>query len=443
MPAMSQPNILVVITHDSGRRFGCYGTGVDTPHVDRLAEEGVCFTNTFCSAPQCSAARASAWTGLTPHRNGLIGLTHLGFRMRPDVPRLAGMLADAGYHTALFGFQHEEPDAHRMGYRQVERAEGRQGHRIRNTLPLVTRFLESAPARPFYACVGFSETHRPYPGDHRPVDPESVTVPGWLPDEPVVRGDLAALDGMIRGVDSAVGEIDALLRKTGLADDTLLLYTTDHGIAFPRAKATLRDPGLGVALVARGPGAFDGGARIDRMTSTMDLTPTLLQFAGVDVPDELDGRSLLSLLADPNAPWRDHLFPEMTFHAAYDPMRGIRTERWKYIRSFADRPMMFLPNVDDSPTKTLFMERGEHRIERPAELLYDLGADPHERSNLSADPAHADVLAELRGRVQTWMEETDDPLLAGHVDPPQGAHVTGAGAVHPIEDDTDDDWRKN
>ena len=440
---MKRPNILVVITHDSGRRFGCLGAGVHTPAVDRLAEEGVAFTNTFCTAPQCSAARASAWTGLYPHRSGLIGLTHLGFRLRPDVPRLPQMLADAGYHTALFGFQHEEPDAHRMGYRQVEQGEGKGRHSIRRTLPLAARFLADAPPQPFYACVGFSETHRPYPGDHQPVDPAGVTVPGWLPDEPVVREDLAALDGMICGVDRAVGELDRLLHATGLAENTLLIYTTDHGIAFPRAKATLRDPGLGVALLARGPGGFDGGRRIGRLTSTMDLTPTLLELAGANVPDGLDGRSLLTLLADPDAAWRDHLFAEMTFHAAYDPMRSIRTERWKYIRSFADRPMMFLPNVDDSPTKTLLMERGEHRIERPAELLYDLGADPYEMTDVSNVPVHADLLAELRGRVQAWMEETDDPMLAGHVDPPDGAHVSGAGAVHPIEHDAGDDWRKN
>ena len=113
------------------------------------------------------------------------------------------------------------------------------------------------------------------------------------------------------------------------------------------------------------------------------------------------------------------------------------------VRYFADRPMMFLPNVDDSPTKTLLIERGEHRIPRPVELLYDLDADPYELNDLSGDSAHADVLAELRGRVQAWMEATDDPLLAGHVDPPEGAHVTGAGAVHPIEHDAGDDWRRN
>ena len=384
---MGKPNILVVITHDSGRQFGCYGAGVETPNIDRLAEEGVCFTNTFCSAPQCSAARASAWTGLVPHRNSLIGLTHLGFRLDPDVPRLGAMLADAGYHTALFGFQHEEPDAHRMGYRQVQKAES---NKLRHVVPLVRAFLEGAPPEPFFACVGFGETHRPFPGDHQPVDPAGVTVPGWLPDEAAVREDLAALHGMIRGVDAAVGSIDSLLQESGLADDTLLIYTTDHGIAFPRAKATLRDAGLGVALVARGPGGFDGGRQVAGLTSTMDLMPTLLELAGIDVPPGLDGRSLLPLLANPDADWRDHLFPEMTFHAAYDPMRGIRTERYKYIRSFADRPVMFLPNVDDGPTKTLLMQRGEHRVERRAELLYDLAKDPDELHDLSDDPACAD-----------------------------------------------------
>ncbi|MFO7899319.1 MAG: sulfatase [Planctomycetota bacterium] len=439
---MDRPNIVVVITHDSGRQFGCYGAGVETPNIDRLAQQGACFTNAFCTAPQCSPARASAWTGLYPHRHGLIGLAHLGFRLRPDVPRLPQLLADAGYRTLLFGLQHEVPgsEPERMGYGSVFRGKSTS---ILHVMPHVRRFLGGRPDQPFFACIGFNETHRPFPGNWPSDDPRNVRVPDWLPNEEVVRKDLADLHGMVRGVDQAVGEIDDLLAQAGLARDTWLIYTTDHGIAFPRAKATLRDAGLEVALVVRGPGEFEPGTRVDRLTSTMDLTPTLLELAGAETPDDLDGLSLLPLLADRAAPWRDHLFAEQTFHAAYDPVRGVRTGRWKYIRSFADRPMMFLPNVDDSPTKTLLMDRGEHAIERPAELLYDLETDPAETTNRADDPDCREVLTDLRERVNAWMEETDDPLVAGQVEPPEGAHVTPAGAVHPIEEDVPDDWRVN
>jgi arylsulfatase A-like enzyme len=435
-----RPNILVVITHDSGRRFGCLGAGVDTPHVDRLAEQGALFTRAFCTAPQCSPARASAWTGLYPHRHGLIGLAHLGFRPHPETRFLPSLLREAGYRTALFGFQHEAPNADRLGYDEIRRGDA---HSTAATLPLLREFLDNPPPTPFYACVGLGETHRPFPAAGTPDEPATVTVPGWLPDDPVVRADLADLHGMIRRVDRFVGEVDELLDRTGLADNTLLLYTTDHGVAFPRAKGTLRDAGLGVMLAARGPGGFDGGKRIDRLASTMDLTPTLLELARADIPDGLDGRSLLPLLRDAGAPWRDHLFAELTYHTAYDPMRAVRTERFKYIRSFEDRPMVFLPHVDAAPTKDLVMQRGEHRVPRPAELLYDLAHDPFERTNLSDDTAYAGVLAHLRNRVERWMRETGDPLACGPVAAPPGAHVTPAGSVEPVTTDAGDDWRAN
>ncbi len=458
---MPRPNILLVITHDSGQHFGCYGAEVETPNVDRIAAEGVRF-DAFCTAPQCSPARASLLTGLYPHRHGLIGLTHRGFRLDPNVKRLPGMLADAGYHTLLFGQHHEEPDPHAMGYRRVIASGGRGSDRtIRRVLPEAEAFLSSQPAQPFFACVGFSESHRPFDVSRHPMDnPDEVIVPAYLPDEPAVRTDVAELNGVIRGVDEAVGRIDAALSAAGLSDNTLLIYTTDHGIAFPCAKGTLFDPGIEVALVGRGPGGFAGGRAIRRLVGTMDLTPTLLEVAGAEVPPGLDGRSLLPLLAQGQragssptpVPWRDHLFAEQTYHAGYDPVRCVRTERYKYIRSFADRPVLFPPNVDEGPTKALLLAAGLHRQPRPAEQLYDLSADPTERTNLVDDPASQPALADLRAHVQAWMEQTNDPLLAAGpagpdspwhrpVPKPEGAVVTPAGSLTPEDLTSADDWR--
>lgn len=436
---MARPNILLVITHDSGQHFGCYGAEIETPNVDRLAHEGVRFANAFCSAPQCSPARGSLLTGLYPHRHGLIGLTHRGFRLRPDVPRLPGLLSDAGYHTLLFGVHHEEPDGHAMGYRRVVPTEGGS---IRGVLGAVENYLASQPAQPFFACVGFAESHRPFDIARYPMDnPDDMIVPQWLPDEPAVREDIAQLNGTIRGVDEAVGRIDSALAAAGLADNTLLIYTTDHGTAFPHAKATLHDAGLGVALVARGPGGFAGGKTIEPLVGAMDLMPTLLELAGVKAPSELDGRSVLPLLAGQAGPWRDALFAEQTFHAAYDPMRSIRTERFRYIRGFEPRPVMFAPNTDNSPSKTLLMGRNLHRQPRPDEMLFDVQADPAEQKNLAGDPAFAAVLAELRSRLSAWMELTADPLLTGPVPAPPGARVTPAGAIDSHDFGAGEQWR--
>jgi arylsulfatase A-like enzyme len=427
---------------------------VETLCLDQLAREGVIFTQNFCTASQCSPSRASLLTGRMPHNHGLIGLTHRGFRLRPEVPTLPTLLAEAGYATHLFGFQHEAPDATSLGYQTVTRA---TNHSCLNVTPQVLDFLAGGgrdrrtpegpvwsaeasasahggrdrrtPERPFFAMVGFAETHRPFPASDGPTD--GIQVPPYLPDEPEVRRDVANLEVAVRRVDEAIGQILAALDEQGLAEETLFLYTTDHGIAFPGAKATLFDPGLGIAQIARGPGGFTGGRRIDAMTSNLDLLPTLLELCGREAPDGVQGRSLLPLVRGEVARVRDELFVELTYHAAYDPLRGVRTDRYKYIRSFEERPYSFPPNVDGGLTKDLLNSRGCFQRPRPAELLFDLTEDPWEQHNLAEDPAHAETLIHLRERVEQWMRETDDPLLHGPVPLPEGARVTPPDSYDP------------
>jgi len=417
---MNLLNLLIIITHDTGRQLGCYGRGVSTPHLDQLAREGVQFAQAFCTAPQCSPSRASLLTGRVPHSHGLIGLTHRGFRLNPEVPTLPALLTQAGYNTHLFGFQHEAPDPTTLGYQHIHRA---RNHSCRNLTPLVVEFLRRGPAEPFFAMVGFSETHRRFPEYEGPLD--QVQVPPFLPEVPEVQRDVAALNVAVGWVDEAVGRILAALEQSGRAENTLVIYTTDHGIAFPGAKATLLDPGLEIALLIRGPGGFAGGKRIEAMVSNADLLPTLLELLEQPVPEGVQGKSLLPLVRGERERLHEQLFPELTVHAGYDPMRGIRTEGYKYIRSFEARPYWFPPNVDASPTKEWYRAHTDvFTRPRPAELLFDLEADPLERNNLAEDPAYTGVLADLRGRVERWMEETDDPLREGTVPIPPGAYIT-------------------
>lgn len=432
MSSVERPNILIVITHDTGRHLGTYGRGVATPNLDRLAQEGVLFQQAFCTAPQCSPSRASLLAGRVPHSHGLIGLTHRGFRLAPDVPLLPALLASAGYRTYLFGFQHEAPDAHELGYQTVTRAEGERPHSCLNVTPLLVDFLERegrAAGPPFFAVAGFSETHRPFPPCDDP--PESVQPLPYLPDEPEIRRDVSALNVLVRRVDASAGQIMDALDRTGLAERTLLLFTTDHGIAFPGAKATLFDPGLEIALLARGPGGFAGGKQIGAMVSNADIMPTLLELCGVPVPPGVQGKSLLPLVRGEVERLHEELFVELTYHAAYDPMRGVRTERFKYIRSYEPRPFWFPPNVDPGPTKTLLLARGAFDRPRPREMLFDLAIDPLEQRNLADDPAGRPVLEEMRARLERWMRETGDPLLAGFVPLPPGARVTPIHAIDP------------
>lgn len=430
------PNVLIVITHDTGRHLGPYGRHVATPNLDRLAAEGVLFEQAFCAAPQCSPSRASLLTGLVPHRHGLIGLAHRGFSLNDaahqrTLPRLLG---EAGYRTHLFGFQHEAADPHALGYQQVVQppSTGSRRHLCRDVAPAAVAFLNGSPTEPFFAMVGFEETHRPFEPTDAPTG--EVQVPAYLPDSPVVRRDVADLEGSVREVDAAMGLLLAALDRSGLAARTLLIFTTDHGIAFPGAKGSLLDPGIEIGLIARGPGGLTGGRRLPGLVSNVDLHPTILEICGIEPtadPIGEDGMSLLPMVAGGARSIRPMHLAELTFHTAYDPMRLIRTEQYAYIRSFAERPFHLPAHVDASPTKDLLRERGYFEARRPSELLFDLAHDPWQQTNLADDPAHASVRAVLGDLLERWMRTTGDPLLDGTVPAPPGATLTPADSYEP------------
>jgi N-sulfoglucosamine sulfohydrolase len=210
-----------------------------------------------------------------------------------------------------------------------------------------------------------------------------------------------------------------------------VICTTDHGVAFPGAKATLFDRGIGVMTIVRGPGGFTGGKVIDAQVSHLDVFPTLCELAETEKPGWLQGKSLMPLVRGEVERLHEAVFAETTFHAAYQPHRAIRTERWKYIRRFDDYPHPVLANCDDSESKDVWVAAGWGEQEAPEEQLYDLVLDPAEGNNLAADPAHREARDDLRARLEAWMRETEDPLLDGPVEPPPGAIVNEQWQVSP------------
>jgi arylsulfatase A-like enzyme len=273
----------------------------------------------------------------------------------------------------------------------------------------------------FLSC-GFFETHREFlaPGSLR--DVHYSQPPANLPDTPEVRADVAAFKASARKLDHGVGMVLSGLEGSGQAENTLVIFTTDHGMPFPGAKATLYDRGLGVMLILRGPGVR-GGRVADALVSHLDVYPTVCDLLDIDTPSFLQGVSLRPLLDGSAERVRDEIFAGMTWHAAYEPQRAIRTDRFKYIRRWGDRRTPVLPNTDDGPSKDLLLAHGWADRQIAPEQLYDLLFDPNEASNLATDPAHAATLEDLRGRLDAWMRETDDPLLSGHVDPPHGVDI--------------------
>lgn len=421
-----QPNVVLIHWHDVGTHLGTYGhPGIASPRVDALAEEGVRFDQAFCSAPLCSPARGSLFTGRYPHSNGLMGLAHLGWEYQPDERTLPMVLRDAGYRSALIGLQHESSDPTSLGFDEVTQIGGSEQY-CDPVADHAGRWLraQAGASEPFFLTVGFFETHRPYPEEHyEHADPATVEVPGFLPDNDHTRADLAGFVGSIAAADAATGRVLDALADAGLDDDTLVLFTTDHGIAFPRAKSTLYDPGLHVALVLRPPRRWPPPASTcSELVSHVDVLPTLCDLLNVPLPGGVQGRSFAPWLRGEEHAFPDAVFGEKNFHdvGQYDPMRCVRTAAHKYIRSYERHPVLLLPG-DIAAGETCEGLGDEHLRPRPPEELYDVRVDPLEQRNLVEDPAYAALRTQLAERLDTWQRETDDPLLGGPLGRPAWA----------------------
>lgn len=428
--SMQRPNILYIHSHDTGRHIQPYGADVATPNLQRLAEEGVLFRQAFNVAPTCSPSRAGLVTGMCAHSAGMIGLAHRGFQLKDYHQHLVNVLRPQGYRSTLIGVQHVAPDSEMIGYDQVLPLASNRAEDV--TPAAVDWLLHEAPHEPFFLAVGFFETHREYPSAPD-ASSRYVKVPAPVPDLAVTRGDVADLHASIHILDDAVGQVLTALETSGRADNTLVICTTDHGIAFPGHKCNLTDRGMGVMLMMRGPGEFAGGHVIDGMVSHIDIMPTLCDIIECPTPEWAQGRSIMPLVRGESAEIHDMVFSEVSYHAAYEPIRCVRTPRFKLIRRFGERRTPVLPNCDDSPSKTIWLESGWANRALPDEELYDLWFDPQETRNLANDPTCASVLEGLGARLERWMHDTDDPLLRGHVPAPSGARINPQDGVSPRE----------
>jgi N-sulfoglucosamine sulfohydrolase len=423
------PNIVYIHSHDTGRYVQPYGYQVPTPNIQLLADQGVLFREAFCAMPTCSGSRACLLTGQGGAGNGMLGLAHRGWQLNDYGHHLVHTLRAAGYRSTLIGEQHISGDPGVIGYDEVIPIDSTHADEI---APKAIEVLRTA-TDPFFISVGFFETHRSFAAPTSVRDTLYSLPPPNLPDTTRTREDMAAFKASARSLDQGIGAVLNGLHTYGLAERTLIICTTDHGLAFPGAKATLYDRGTGVMMIMRGPGGFTGGKVVDALVTHLDLYPTLCDLAGLPHPDWLEGTSLMALVRGELPTLHDAVFSEMTYHAAYQPQRAIRTTRWKYICHFDDYPHPVLANCDDSATKEVLVEAGwADQVVAPEEL-YDLVLDPNEGRNLAADPAHSAVLDELRARLKQWMVERDDPLLHGPVELPPGAEINDRDQVSPSE----------
>jgi N-sulfoglucosamine sulfohydrolase len=413
------PNILYIHSHDTGRYVQPYGYQVPTPNIQLLADQGVLFREAFCAAPTCSGSRASLLTGQYCHNNGMLGLAHRGWSLNDYGEHLVHPLRKGGYRSVLIGEQHISKDPGVIGYDEVIEVDS---HHADEVAPISIEALRTT-SEPWFMSVGFFETHRDFEVPTSVRDTLYSLPPQNLPDTARTRADMASFKASARSLDQGIGAVLNGLHHFGLQERTLIICTTDHGLAFPMAKATLFDRGIGVLMLMRGPQGFGGGRVLDTMVSHLDIYPTVCEVAGVETPDFVQGTSLMPLVRGETDRVHEEIFAEVTYHAAYEPQRAIRTDRWKYIRRFGAHPTTVLSNCDDSATKELLVEHGWGDQPVAEEQLYDLVFDPQESHNLAGDPEHATVQERMRTDLEDWMRRTDDPLLEGPVPAPIGAEV--------------------
>ena len=424
---MKRPNIIYIHSHDTGRYIQPYGHAVETPNLQKLAEQGVLFRQNFCVNPTCSPSRAALLTGSYPHENGMTGLVNRGWRLNDYNQHIVHTLKQIGYETVLAGLQHVAPKVDDkepwqvIGYDRFLEDENE-----------VAVYLQQTPQKPFFLAVGFFETHREFPLiEEIDENPDYCLPPAPLPDTPETRQDMARYKASAKILDRKIGVVLSAFEEAGLSENSLVICTTDHGLAFPRMKCNLQDSGIGTMLILREPGGFNGGKTVEQMTSHLDIFPTICELADIPKPSWLRGKSLLPLIESPNTPLHEALYFQVNYHAAFEPQRAVRTTRWKYIRRFDGRKTAVLPNIDEGESKSVLLEHGLQTAPIAEEMLFDLIFDPNEANNLVKEPSYQAVLKDLRSQLERWMVEVDDPLRYGRVPAPPTAMINDPNALSP------------
>lgn len=443
--AAAPRNVVLFVADDHGLDAGCYGNPVvQTPNLDRLAAEGTRFDFAFCTSASCSASRSVILSGQYNHATGHYGHEHgyNHFTTYANVRTLPVLLAEAGYRTCRIGKYHVAPEP-------VYHFEQEIKANPRNSVEMAEKcaaFVGAQDARPFFLYFCTTDPHRsgdtvadaPYkpnafgnkPQGYAGVktiryDPRQVVVPPFLPDTPECRAELAQYYQSVSRMDQGLGRLVQILKDAGVYEETLLIYISDNGIAFPGAKTTVYEPGIRLPCIVRKPHGKRPGKPTSAMVTWADLTPTILDFCGVRFQKAaFHGRSFLAALDQENPPGFDEIYASHTFHEVtmYYPMRAVRGRQYKLIWNIAHPlPYPFASDLWAAPTWQAALAKGPDFVygkrtiasylKRPPFELYDLAADPREVHNLAGDAKYAAILQELQAKLKSFQERTKDPWL--------------------------------
>ena len=471
----AERNVVLIVTDDQSPDAGCYGNPVvKTPNLDALAHDGTRFTHAFCTTASCSASRSVILTGLHNHANGHYGHQHHyhKFSSYTNISSLPVYLSNAGYRTARCGKYHVAPES-------VYQFDIAIGGNSRSPVAMANNceaFIEEESEKPFFLYFCTSDPHRGggtakelphqpnrfgnpgpnavgYPGIKEVVyAPDQVIVPGFLPDTPTCRAEIAQYYQSVSRVDQGLGRLVQILKDSDRWENTLVVYISDHGIAMPGAKTTLYEGGMHSPCIVRNPYNERRGVVTDAMISWVDLAPTILDFAGLlgdttgtvkqsviakfpatargtqttkdTKRGEFHGRSFLSVLDQDHANGWDQVFASHTFHEIqmYYPMRVVRERKYKLIWNIAyPLPFPFASDLWAAPTWQVQYQQGLDApygaktvgtyMQRPEFELFDVEKDPHEGKNLADDPAYAEVLETMKKKLREFQQRSSDPWI--------------------------------
>ncbi len=406
------PNFVLFIADDMAwNDCGAYGhPHVRTPHVDALAKAGMRFDNAFLTTSSCSPSRCSIITGRYPHATGA---PQLHQPLPGDQVTFVEKLKAAGYYTAAAGKWH-------LGKETVPKFD-----KVEQRMNQWVATLEARPKdQPFFLWFAFSDPHRGYQKNTipRPHTAKDAVVPPFLPDDAATRGDLAMYYDEITRLDGVVGDCVKVLEEQGVSDRTVVVFVSDNGRPFPRCKTTLFDSGIKTPFVVKWPREVHKGSTCDSLVSVVDLAPTFLELAGVELPETFQGTSFAPLLRDPESETRVYVHAEHNWHDFDDHQRAVRDKRYKYVRnSYVDVPLTPPADAVRSPTfQSMLKLRAAGRLNdrqhqcfttpRPVHELYDLEKDPYELVNVAEDEAYGEILARMSGALDGWIKRTGDAV---------------------------------
>jgi len=438
-------NVILFVTDDQGKDAGCYGNPViQTSNLDAIAADGTVFDNAYATTASCSASRSVILTGIFNHANGHYGHEHAyhKFSSYDNLKSLPVYLEEAGYRTARIGKYHVAPESV-YHFQKALKGNSRNAVEMANNSE---EFIKEESDKPFFLYFCTSDPHRGggvvksdpfkpdafgnkpkgYPGvDEIKYDPKDVIVPKYLPDTETCRHELAQYYQSVSRIDQGVGRLVEILKEADVYEKTLIIYISDHGIAFPGGKTTTYEPGLNSPCVIRNPYQEKRGNRNQALVSWVDLTPTILDFANATPKQsKIQGRSFLSIIPETDPKGWDHLYASHTFHeiTMYYPMRVVRDGRYKLIWNIAHPlPYPFASDLWAAPTFQDIYKQGmdeyygprtvRQYIHRPQFELFDLETDPLESNNLAEIEKYQTVLDDLKSKLKSFQKETKDPWI--------------------------------